>query len=113
MVFNNNKITYGGYKGDEKLIKLLDPYIDCLDLVPIEELKTCPFCEGDAEIYIQELATSDPKRNMRYFVRCTKCNLQTRSVRIDDILNSGLRASTLTAIQSVVSLWNNRVEDDT
>ncbi len=62
------------------------------------ELKSCPFCGGKAEINFQPLYTGKAVR-----VRCTECGSSSRFVSI----------SKERATNDVIDMWNRRANDGT
>ena len=59
------------------------------------ELKSCPFCGGEAMLFVND--------GVR--VLCTKCGATTR------ILVDGERVET-NAVENVIKAWNRRVNDE-
>ena len=57
----------------------------------MEELKKCPFCGGEAEIYKSFDYVS------KYRVECTKCEMYSQNYN---------------KLEEAIEAWNSRVEDE-
>ena len=70
----------------------------------MSELKSCPFCGGEAEIRTTyyELETKDVPINS--YVRCTKCFAQTHEYPYKNTDRTGTNP-----VESAVNAWNRRV----
>ena len=69
------------------------------------ELKRCPFCNGDAFIYIQK-----SRYNNFCFVQCDTCSARSRVARTgyDEFEDAFFESD---ACDRVVRAWNRRAED--
>ena len=77
------------------------------------ELKSCPFCGGKAEIRFQPLYTGEGVR-----VRCTECSSSSRFVSFDCNYSyyhgeKNVFISKDRAINDVIDMWNRRAGDGT
>ena len=71
------------------------------------ELKTCPFCGGEAELYISLYENGDTTQN--HYVRC-KDTFGCGASIWDAI--SGWQQDYDEAVQRLVDRWNRRVDNE-
>lgn len=69
------------------------------------ELKLCPFC-GSLAVIDSAHYTHNSPYNVGYYVKCPNCGLKSQQVKTADTTTA------IQAIDKVVSLWNERVDDD-
>ena len=81
------------------------------------ELKSCPFCGGEAEIKCNSYGTKNEGLNrfVRYFsIRCTKCRCELPrqfQVTFDYSLDTGVRANESDLLKGIEA-WNRRVNNE-
>lgn len=65
------------------------------------ELKTCPFCGGEAQLVFEE-GSFDWASDLNY-VKCTKCGARG-AVWHSNLVDESVKA------QQAIKSWNNRIE---
>ena len=71
-------------------------------------LKTCPFCGGQAVIERNHRAFIDGVSTRVAFVRCKSCNARTSRFKLEDY---GCTSHSSVAVQKAMEVWNTRVDN--
>lgn len=76
------------------------------------ELKTCPFCAGEAYLKRDAATSYDGQFRISWGIRCKKCGLEQRRTATYCITDDEILVCQNNGKQELISYWNRRAGED-